>query len=626
MKHLVLVLLIGLSIQVFSQKTSDLYMPKEIKQSYDKGTRTYDGTAGKNYFVNKTNYSIKAEFNPETRLLEGEETITYTNNSPDSLKFIYFNLYQDLFKKGNKRDRDIGFVDITDGVQINKIVYNNKEIDVKSKNVSNYSSMLKIKLPKKLAPGETSDIDINWNFTLPGKVHVRMGTYGDKNFFIAYWYPKVAVYDDIVGWNKIGHSGFAEFYNDFGDFDVEITVPGEYNIWSTAVLQNSEDLYTKKYLKRIAKSKETEDIIPIITVEDRKKGDILKKAEKHVWKFKSEQTPDFAFAVSKTYIWDATSLKSGDRRISVNAVYKPDSKDFHEVAEISRNSIKYFTEEIPAVPYPYPQLTAFNGSGGGIEFPGMINDGDMRTKVWTLRLTSHEIGHAYFPFYTGLNEQKYAWMDEGLISFFPQFVIEKYTDKEDFVFIKYNISIYNHSAGTFNDIPLMISSDIIGNYPTYRFNAYVRSSVSFYLLYQYIGKEKFSKGLNLFTERWKNKHPIPYDLFYTFNEVAGEDLAWFWKPWFFEFGHADLSIKKTYSTEVNKVIVIIENKTGFPVPIHLTAEYENGETKLIEANMKIWSKGEQTYKLHVPEKGLKKLILNTETIPDAYPDDNVKEF
>ncbi len=597
-------------------------MPKEIKQAYDKGTRSYDGTVGENYFINKVDYSIKASFNPKTRLLEGKETISYTNNSPDSLKYIYFNLYQDIFKKGNMRDWDIGTVDITEGVQISKIIYNSKEIDVASKNVINNSSILRIKLPAKLAKGETGEIKIDWSFTMPGTVPIRMGTYNKDNFFIAYWFPKVAVYDDIEGWNRQGHSGNQEFYNDFGNYDVEITVPKDYNIWATGVLQNSEDLFKEKYLKRIEQSKNTEDIVHIITIKDREKNKILKKANKYVWKFKSENTPDFAFAVSKTYLWDATSIKSGDRVIPINAVYSQTSKDFHEVAEISRNSIKYFTEEIPAIPYPYPQFTAFNG-GGGMEFPGMINDGDASSRNGTLYVTSHEIGHSYFPFYTGLNEQKYAWMDEGLITFFPQFVLKKYTDEKDYVFFKRNISSYNYYAGTFNDVPLMISSNNVGRY-AYRFQAYTRSSVAFYMLYQHIGKDKFAEGLRLFTERWNGKHPTPYDLFFTFNEVAKEDLAWIWKPWFFEIGYADLSIKKVYNTEVNKVIVIIENKTGFPVPINLTAEYEDGTTKVVSEKMIVW-KDKSTYKLNLPEKGLKKLILNTETIPDAYPDNNVWE-
>ncbi len=623
MKNLIYLIIISISVNTFAQKTSDLFMTKEIRQSYDKETRSYEGIPGENYFINKIDYSIKANFNPATRVLSGKEKITYTNNSPDSLSFIYLNLYQDIYKKGNQRDFYLGTADITNGVQITKIIYNTIDIKTDSKEVINKNSILSIKLPEKIAPNSNSIIEINWNFILPGTVPVRMGTYNKDNFFIGLWFPKIAVYDDILGWNTKGHSGSQEFYNDFGNYDVEITVPDKYNVWATGVLQNGKDLYSNKYLNRINKSKETEDVLHIISKTDREKGDILKTKGSHVWKFKSENTPDFAFAISKTYIWDATSIKSGNRRISVNAVYKENSKDFHEVANISRNVIKFLSEEVPNLPYPYPQITAFNG-GGGMEYPGMVNDGDASNINGTLYLTSHEIAHSFFPFSTGLNEQKYAWMDEGLITFIPSFFIERYSE-DDYVFFKNNIDWYNKNAGTFVDVPLMISSDNI-NGSAYRFQSYNHSSVAFYLLYKYLGKEKFAKALKQFGEVWKGKHPLPYDFFYTFNKVAEEDLAWFWKPWFFEMGYADLSFKKTFKTEVNRTIIIIENKTGYPVPIDLTAEYDSGKKISIYKSMDIWKNNKKTYKLNVPLDGLKKLILNTETIPDAYENDNILEF
>ena len=618
-----LILIIGLS-SANSQKTEDLYMPKEIKKAYQKGTRSFDGKPGKNYFINKIDYKIKAEFDPETRILTGEETIDFKNNSPDSLNRMYFNLYQDLYKKGNMRDWDISGIDIHDGVQITKILYNDIEIDLNSNNVSNRASILRVILPESIAPDKSAKIIIHWNFILPKRVSIRMGTYGDKNFFIAYWFPKVAVYDDIDGWNTQGHSGNQEFYNDFGNYEVEITIPGKYNVWSTGILQNAKEILTDETIKKFEQSKKTEDIIHIISEEDRKKETVLKKNEEHIWKFKSENTPDFAFSLSKTYLWDATSLKSGERRISVNAVYKPDSKDFHEVAEISRNVVDFFSNEIPAIPYPYPQLTAFNG-GGGMEFPGMVNDGDSRSRNGTLYLTSHEIGHSYYPFYTGLNEQKYAWMDEGLISFFPKLFVAKYTEDKDFHYFKDNIAGYNMFAGTFNDVPLMISSNNVGRYAL-RFHAYTRPSIAFYILYNYLGKDTFTKGLQLFTKRWNGKHPTPYDFFFTFNEVAGENLAWFWKPWFFELGVADLTIGKTDFSNKGSIDIIIKNKSGFPVPVNLIVTDKSGKEKKYSYKANVWSGNKNEFQITVKIKNIKKIALDTEYTPDAYPNDNYKVF
>jgi len=624
LKSTLFIILFMFSFTSFGQKSEELYMVNEIKQAYDKKSRNYNGKPGKNYFVNHADYDIKVKFDPETREIRAKEVITYTNNSPDSLRMMFFNLYQDIYKKGNMRDWDIGPTDIHNGVNIEKIIFNSQDIELKNSTYTNRSSIMYFKLPELIKPGEKSTIEIHWNFTLPKIVSIRMGTYGDKNYFVAYWYPKVAVYDDIKGWNTRGHSGNQEFYNDFGTYNVEISVPGKYNVWSTGVLQNSNEIFTKKYLDKIEKSKLTEDIVHIIKSEDREDGNILKRAKTHIWKFKSENSPDFAFAVSKTYLWDATSVQSGDRRISINAVYKAESGDFHEVAEISRNSVQYFSEEIPGIPFPYPQMTAFNGRGG-MEFPGMINDGDASNRNGTLFVTSHEIGHSYFPFYTGFNEQKYAWMDEGLISFFPKFFVEKYTDQDDFNFFENNISSYNKSAGSFDDVPLMTASDNVGRY-AYRFHAYTRSSVSFYLLYLYLGKEKFTEGLKLFTMRWKGKHPTPYEFFFTFNEAANEDLAWFWKPWFFEFGYADLSISNIENIDNSTVNVHIKNKTGFPVPIILEVTYKNGSSDKFVEKMDVWKNGKKDLTINIPNNEIKKLELNTLIIPDVFSDDNIKLF
>ncbi len=616
--HLILIT-ISLS-NSFSQKTKYLYTPKEVQNAYKNDTRTQTGEPGKNYFINKPDYKIKASFNPETREIIGEETITYSNNSTDSLDLLYFNLYMDFFKKGNTRDWDVGKTDITEGVNITKIIVNNNEIDLNK--TGNNSSMLVIKPKNKLLPNSTNSITIEWNFIYQGKTTVRGGEYGDKNFFISYWFPKIAVYDDIVWWNNHGHTGSQEFYNDFGNYDVEISLPEKYIAWSTGILQNADKIFKDEYITKINKAKESDEIIHIITTEDYAKNNIFKTKAPNTWKFKSENTPDFAFAISKNYLWDATSVLINNKRISINTAYKENSTDFKQVAEISKNAIKFFSNEIPAIAYPYPQFTAFNG-GGGMEFPGMVNNGDNTSLNETLYLTAHEMGHSYFPFYTGLNEQKYAWMDEGLITFFPQLFVEKFTNDTNYVFFKNTLEGYNKSANSFIDVPLMIPSDNISKY-AYRFQSYTRSSVAFYELYKLLGKEKFVAGLQLFAQRWNGKHPIPYDFFYTFNEIAGEDLAWFWKPWFFLMGAADLSLGKLETID-NETFINIENYSGFPVSIKLTVKYTNNDEKKYNYSSSVW-KTAKTFKIKLLNDKIKEIRLDSETTPDAFSENNTMIF
>jgi len=473
-------------------------------------------------------------------------------------------------------------------------------------------------LEDKIKAGSKNSIEIKWSLIIPGTVPVRMGTYDSTNFMIAYWYPKVSVFDDISGWNTTPHTGRCEYYNDYGDFDVEITVPAEYTVLSSGLLQNNKEIFTDKYLKLINKAAVSDEIIHVIAKGDRAKNDITKKTTKHTWKFKAEYMPDFAFAVSNKYLWDATSVKVGKKRVLVHAVYNENSKDFHEVAEISRNSIDYFSTKTPAIPYPYPQLVAFNGSGG-MEFPGMINDGDARDRNGTIFVTSHEIGHSYYPFYVGTNERKYAWVDEGLISFFPRKVIAEYTNDKDYKPFGEIVNGYNYSAGSSVEIPLMVSSENTGL--AYRYQAYSRSAVAFYTLHELLGSDKFNEGLQEYTKRWNGKHPTPYDLFFTFNEIVGEDLAWFWKPWFFELGYPDLALGKV-SEKSKTTEIIIEKRGSFPVQINLKVIYRDGTEKEFKKPASIWKNGAKSYSLEVPKGEFQEIVLDNAFTPDAFSENN----
>lgn len=602
-----------------AQSSKELFMPKEIKKAYENGTRSYDGKPGKNYFQNRTDYKIKAEFNPETRILTGEEVINFQNNSTENLSILYIKLYQDLFKKGSARDWDIGPEDIHDGVEIKSLIVNGKTIDVNSNKIRHNATIMRITLDNKILAGSKNKIEIKWSLIIPGKVTIRMGTYDSTNFMIAYWYPKISVFDDISGWNTTPHTGNCEFYNDYGDFDVEITVPAEYTVWSSGLLQNSKEIFTDKYLKLINKAAVSDEIIHVIAKGDRVKNDIMRKSTKHTWKFKAEYMPDFAFAMSNKYLWDATSVKVGNKRVLVHAVYNENSRDFHEVADISRKSIDYFSTKTPAIPYPYPQLVAFNGSGG-MEFPGMINDGDSRDRNGTIFVTAHEIGHSYYPFYVGTNERKYAWVDEGLISFFPRKVVAEYTHDKDYKLFSDIVNRYNYSAGSFVEIPLMVSSENTGQ--AYRYQAYSRSAIAFYALHELLGSDKFNEGLQEYTKRWNGKHPTPYDFFFTFNEIAGEDLAWFWKPWFFEMGYPDLALGKI-SEKSKTTEIIVEKRGSFPVQINLKVIYKDGTEKEFKKPANIWKNGAKSYSFEVPKGEFQEIILDNTLTPDAYGNNNV---
>jgi len=619
-KFLLVMILTTIVISTFAQNTNELYFPREYKSAYIYETRSHKGIPGINYFQNRANYNIKAELFPENNQLKGKETLTYYNNSPDTLSKIYISLYQNRFKKGEARDTYVDTKNIHDGVKIKSIKIDNTEINLE--NCTYYSTILAFFIPDNILPNSITTIDIEWEQQMPVTGMFRIGTYNKNNFFVGYWYPKINVYDDIVGWSTFGHTGNAEFYNDYGNFDIEITVPSEYNVWSSGRLQNPKELFEEKYIKRIDKALISDTIIHIITKEDRAENKITKASEKHIWKFKADNMPDFAFAVSNKYLWDATSLKIGNKRILINAVYSEAAQNFQNVAEISRKTIEFYSNTTPAIPYPYPQFTAFQGGKNGMEFPAIINDQDEDSMFGTQFLTTHEIAHTYFPFLVGTNEQEYSWMDEGLATIIGISALAEISGNEENFILNMASKKYKTEAARLGiDIPPMAGTHSAGDF-IYGFMTYIRPITAFSLLYDYLGEEKFYQAITAFIQQWKGKHPIPYDLFYTFNKVAGEDLGWFWKSWFFDMGYADIGIGEI-EYKIDKTIINIENIGTFPIPVNLTVKYKDGTKKIVKKDMSIWKSSVKTCKIEVGTGDIMEITLDL-NMPEINYENNRK--
>jgi hypothetical protein len=446
-----------------------------------------------------------------------------------------------MYKYGALRDFQISESSLSDGVKIKSIKIDGEEIDLSDyRKGRRYATNISLFPSSSIKPNTSTSIELEWSFLMPGGPPIRMGTYDSTIYFVAYWYPQIAVYDDIDGWDEYSFGGMHEFYNNFNNFDVKITVPASQGIWATGELQNPDAVLLPDIYERFKEALFSDTVINIITKENLTGKVFNDDNNKNTWHFIARDVPDFAFATSDRYLWDGLSYepeKESGRRVFISAVYNPGSDDFYHVASITKDAVEYFSTVLPAVPFPYPSLTVFNGSGG-MEFPMIINNGSEKEIAGTARLTSHETAHQYFPFLTGMNETKYAWMDEGMAVMVPFDFQERYDQS-----IKHkNVKLYEAFAGEETDIPLIIPS-IMSRGSAYRFAAYTRSSIAFSLLENTLGKDLFREALKEFTNRWRGKHPIPYDFFYTFNEIAGEDLSWFWIPWFFERGYPDLAVK-----------------------------------------------------------------------------------
>ena len=426
-KSAILILLLvitGFQIKIYGQD-NPLYTPINFKKAYEKGTRTLTGKPGQNYWQNYADYNIKAEIDTSTRAIIGSETIVYKNNSPDTLRTLVFRLYQNLYKKGTFRDFPIDTVDLTDGVKIIELKINGKLIDIDSSGVKLriYGTNMFFKPDSSIFPNQELNIECKWSFIMPLETDIRMGMIDSTSYYVGYWYPQVSVYDDIDGWDITQYTGGQEFYNNFGSFDVEIKVPKNYIVWATGLLQNPNEVLTNKYLERMKSAETSDSVVHIISLNDLKNGDVTKNNRENTWHFRAENVTDFAFAASDHYLWDSGSLivdSTTGRRTVVAAAYRKEALDFPHVTEIGMKALKYYSQRIPGIPFPYPKITVVNGARtGGMEYPMMVNDYSAHELTRTIGVTDHEIAHTYFPFYMGINERKYAWMDEGWASTLP---------------------------------------------------------------------------------------------------------------------------------------------------------------------------------------------------------------
>lgn len=615
MTKLILTILFISSLSFYAFSQSDLFKPKEIKKAYAKGTRSLNGEPGKNYWQNYSTYKIDVQIKPEKKLVEGNETIEYSNNSPDTLKSIVINLIQNMNKKGAERFLEIGEDALTDGMIVTKILYNQTEISQKPavKQSSLSGTNLIIRLPVPLPPNQKAELQFEWNFTIPGSTNPRMGAYDSTSFFIGYWYPKVAVYDDINGWDVHTYEGAHEFYQEYADYHVNISVPHGSFVWATGMLKNYKEILSKQFSDRYEEALKSDSVVNIITAKDLEEQKIFPQKSMLInWNYSAKNVPDFAFGISDHYLWDAASIEvEPGRRTVVQAAYNPASKFFVDAVKTTRRSIEYFSNTMPGVPYSYPSITVYNGSEG-MEYPMIVNDGDFGNLITDVYVTSHEIAHMYFPFIVGTNETRYAWMDEGFAYFLPfdvQFELSNFNHRIRAV---RGISLY---AGSETDYPMMIPS-IASVDPDLSMLSYYKPALSYLALQNTLGEVTFSKSLKEFINRWKGKHPLPYDFFYTFENVTGEDLSWFWKPWYFERAVPDIGIKEVNITG-KEITANVINIGGMPVAVELKFITKDGKEIKESLSASIWKNKKEITVKKVVEGKVIKVELGSPIIPDS---------
>lgn len=604
------------SVQIsFAQST--LPTSPEMQHAYHKGTRDKNGAPGKNYWQNTADYSIKVAFDPQTRDIKGTVVIAYTNNSPDTLTRLLFKLFPNLYQKEAMRTMPVSPDDLGEGVHIRQLSIDNKIWD--NTNVLTKGTNLtarKVTVP----PGQKIQVAIEYNYQLNKGSFIRTGQVDTGAFFIAYFFPRIAVYDDIDGWNEYPYTGHDEFYNDYGRFNAEITLPGDYQAWATGDLINTDEVYSSAFAKKIGDARESDGITDVITADDLKAGNITINKKSNTWKFRADDVTDFAFAISNHYVWKASSLvvdPQTRRRARIDAVYNPAHEAYAPVINYARNTVKAISYDFPRLPFPYPHETIFEGLDA-MEYPMMINNLPFKTREETVELTTHEVFHTIFPFFVGTNETKHAFMDEGWATL-TEFLLHPLVDPE--APIDYDIGDVNKSAGSEQDVPIMTLTPQL--YGKARFsNKDLKPALGYLYVKEMLGDAVFLKALNQYILTWKGKHPTPYDFFYCMNTASGTNLNWFWNNWFFNKGIPDLAIG-TVSHKGKNYKIQVQNLGTEAVPIHLTVHYADGSKELLNKSIACWATGVKTVSMSfVAKNQIKEIVLGTGLDADSDKSNN----
>ena len=619
MRLLLLLPILLLCLTARAQPT--LPVPRNLRATYAKGTRAESGLPGPNYWQNTADYDLSVSFDPTTRRVAGTVVIRYQNNSPDSLRQLWFKLYPNIYQKGAPRNRAFAPEDVNEGMKISALTINGDGFDVRK--LAPEATNLTVPLRRAIGARQAATVQVSYSYILNKDSHHRTGEVEPGAAFVAYFFPRIAVYDDIDGWNRTPYTGDQEFYNDFCNFTAAVTVPKDFVVWATGDLKNAAQVLTPKYAQRLQDAERQDAVANIINAADAKRRDVTAPNATNTWRFEARNVTDFVFATSDHYVWQSTSLvvdPATQRRTRVDAVYNPKHKDFEEVIDFSRKTVEAMSYTFPKWPFPYAHETVFDGLDQ-MEYPMMVNDNPTATREDAITLTDHEIFHTMFPFYLGINETKYGWMDEGWATI-GEWLISSLIDPK--LNDDYGVARYAQHADTENDAPIVTLSTQQNGLPFF-LNSYPKPGMGYLYVKDLLGDELFTKALHTYIRQWNGKHPMPYDFFNSINAGAGRNLNWFWQRWFFDGGYPDLAIAGVTKTGTGYDIVV-QARGSKPVPVDLTITFANNSTQKLHRTIGVWETGATSVTIPVPTKQpLKRVTLGSTLVPDSFPADNVWE-
>lgn len=608
-------------------------------------TRSASGQPGAKYWQNRADYTLTANLNEQNSEITGSEILTYTNNSPDKLDFLWMHLDQNLFKKDSRGNAVIPVSgsrngakgqDFDGGHKIKSVniitLQNGKQVEKEAK-FTIADTRMQIILPEEVkANGGTVKVKINFSYISPIHGSDRTGILETKNgkiFAIAQWYPRMCVYDDVRGWDTHPYLGAGEFYLEYGDFDVAITAPANHIVVCSGELQNPQEVYTAEQQKRWAQARQSDKTV-IIRSEDEVTNPSSRPTGKATltWKFKMKNSRDVSWASSAAFILDAAkiNLPSGKKALAIGA-YPAESNGndaWGRATEYTKSSIENYSKRW----FEYPYTTAINVAAnvGGMEYPGIVfcssrSKGD---DLWGV--TDHEFGHCWFPMIVGSNERLFAWMDEGFNTFINGISSEDFNNGE-YKQKKRNMHRASQMLTNPEMEPVISAADNLKE-ANLGILAYEKPGSGLSMLREHIlGKERFDYAFRTYVERWAFKHPMPDDFFRTIENVAGEDLNWFWRGWFMNNWQMDQAINKVKYVKNDPkqgAIITIENLEKMPMPVILQIKTKSGAIATVKLPVEIWERNKVWTFKHNSTEELESITIDPENVfPDINSDNNV---
>jgi hypothetical protein len=593
--------------------------------------RSASGRPGPAYWQNGADYVLEVALDEDEHTLSGTVAITYTNNSPEDLDFVWLHLEQNRFKNDSRGtlttpiqgNRYAG--DVEGGYSISNV---KSQLTKRGSATSNRylisDTRMQVFLQEPIpAKGGQAVISMDFKFKIPEKGMDRMGRLevADGTIYaLAQWYPKVAVFDDVTGWNIEPYLGAGEFYLGYGDFEYKVTVPYDHIVVGSGELLNARDVLTKEQQDRMRLAAQSDTTVYVVRPDELKDPGKTrpKQGGTLTWHFRIKNARDAAFASSKAFIWDAAKidLPSGKKAMA-QSVYPAESDGqaaWGRSTEYSKASIEHYSNRW--YEYPYPVAVNVAADINGMEYPGLNFCSYKSTGAALWNVTDHEFGHNWFPMIVGTNERRYAWMDEGFNTFINHYSSLEFNDGEYGSTLNQTrrfISWFNNpnreGIDTYPDVANTSNLGMI---------AYMKPAIGLIMLREYIlDHERFDNAFKSYIETWAYKHPQPNDFFNIMENVAGENLSWFWRGWFYGTENIDLAVENVVPYSGNRVI-ILSNKGGIPMPVLMEITYADDSKERIKLPVEIWQRGNQWNHLLKTNKEVKKVELDPDKVlPDV---------